>query len=128
MQTAHASLAAATLLVANLAAEHRLLRASAARRGVFVPPLPAAIRRALACAGTLMRVFAAAHDRLWLEAPLAPARLVAQPGLPVPRLVSGPWPPRATQRVRLWAAEAALCSRRPPAPGSPLPWRRRSRG
>jgi hypothetical protein len=39
---------------------------------------------------TLLRAFARPGDRLWTPAPVAPERLPAVPGLPVPELASGP--------------------------------------
>lgn len=74
-------------LVANLSGEAELAAWVGERS--YRPPTRAALEAA-AAVGTLMRAFAEEGDRLWLEAPLAPERLGDLPGLPFPRLESGP--------------------------------------
>jgi hypothetical protein len=75
---------------------------------------------------TLLRVFAGEGDRLWTPAPVAPGRLAAVPGLPLPVLESGPLaelPPLASPADLLAWCEApgAAALRGPSAPLSDPP-------
>jgi hypothetical protein len=69
-------------LIANMDAE---------TRWVGRDRLPRALRERLAAAGTLMRAFAEEGDELWTVGPMADDALPEVPGLPRPRLVSGPF-------------------------------------
>lgn len=76
-----------SLVVGNLECEESW----AALRGPrTVRSLSAAARRAAASASTLLRALAGPGSALWTLEAVDPERLTEVPGLPVPRLVSGP--------------------------------------
>lgn len=78
------------LLVANLGCEEEWA-AAGCRRGARARTLSAPARATAAVFGTLLRAFAGPDDLLWTVEPVEPVRMAQVPGLPVPRLVSGPW-------------------------------------
>src|SRR5579863_609476 len=83
------------LLLGNLNCEDELALLLAAKPGARPPRRHPWTRRALARAAgaaTLLRVFAAPGDRLWVLAPTAPGRLAEVPGLPRPQVLCGPPP------------------------------------
>ncbi len=78
---------AGRLLVGNLDCETEWARAADVP-GATRKPLGMA--RALSTSASLLRALAHDGDRLWTPAALDPARIAVVPGLPVPRLESGP--------------------------------------
>ena len=94
---------------ADLAALHRQTR----RRS----PLPQRVLATISNAATLLHVFAEDDDLLWTPVPVDPASMPDVPGLPTPRLVSGPLNELPTGQILAWAetpAVAALRRRQPP--------------
>lgn len=95
----------AGLIVGNLDVEARW-RAAAG----LALELPERVMSGLAALATLLRVFAANGDLLWLPHPVEAERVLAVDGVPTPRLVSGSLPPAAA--VLPWAV-TAMAPRRP---------------
>ena len=82
----------ARLLVGNLFFENELARAANPERRR--PPRVSRLAVDTASGqATLLRAFAREGDRLWLPAAVEPDRVLPFPGLPVPRLESGPLKP-----------------------------------
>jgi hypothetical protein len=104
------------LLLGNLDCEDDLAQQHAATPGARPPRRHPWTRRALARAAgaaTLLRVFAAPGDRLWLLAPIAPDCLAELPGLPRPQVLSGPLPAQApAARVLAWCETRTVAALR----------------
>ncbi len=101
------------LLLGNLDCEDDLAQQHAATPGARPPRRHPWTRRALARAAgaaTLLRVFAAPGDRLWLLAPIEPDCLADVPGLARPQLLCGPLPAQEPA-----ACVLAWCETRPVA-------------
>jgi hypothetical protein len=85
-----------------------------------------ATRAAVSGFATLLRVFAEDGDRLWTPLPVAPERLADVPGLPLPRLESGPLAelpplPRAADLLAWCETPGAAALRGPAAPSADPP-------
>lgn len=104
-------------LIANLLFESELARAYPS--GAKLPgrrPRSTSSRAALETAaayGTLLRAFAQEGDRLWLPAPLDPARMPEIPGLPRPMLETGPLAAlESCQEILAWGESLAVATLR----------------
>jgi hypothetical protein len=82
----------ARLLVGNLFFENEIARAAYPERR-RPPRISRLALDTVSGQATLLRAFAREGDRLWLPAAVDPDRVLPVPGLPVPRLESGPLEP-----------------------------------
>lgn len=96
-------------IIANLDCEREWHSAFADWDGGYGPDqLSRPVLRHLSALGTLMRVFADEDDELWTPLPIPRGLVCDVPGLPTPRLVSGPDRAGYCSRVLPWAWVPAL--------------------
>lgn len=101
---------AARLLVGNLFFENELARAAYPRRR-RPPGISRLAVDTVSGQATMLRAFAREGDRLWLPAAVEPDRVLPFPGLPVPRLESGPLKP--ADEILAWGETAPIAALRP---------------
>jgi len=83
-------------------------------------PIPRTARRAASALATLLRALARPGDRIWTPRPVDPGRMADVPGLPRPRLVSGPLGEHdVSGGLFAWAESVAVAALRERAPRIP---------